>query len=243
MIRDTVLICCIVICCVLFYRMYILNQKINNLEERTSVIDNFSQSIFQFITQKEEARLKQEHEQENMTKNQTVNEVVYSNNQPLNSNSLTPIVEEETETDDHQYNINNTNSGEKISETFESKEILSEMVDQLKESVIQINNENLENELDQIQELKQELKQELSTQDNLFNLLSSTDLTSNNQDVKVLDIHIENKQELSSKKKEEELLKMSLSEIKALAKIKNISVMKSNKPKKKELLIQEILAV
>jgi hypothetical protein len=117
------------------------------------------------------------------------------------------------------------------------------MVDQLKESVIQINNENLENELDQIQELKQELKQELSTQDNLFNLLSSTDLTSNNQDVKVLDIHIENKQELSSKKKEEELLKMSLSEIKALAKIKNISVMKSNKPKKKELLIQEILAV
>jgi hypothetical protein len=243
MIRDTVLICCIVICCVLFYRMYILNQKINNLEERTSVIDNFSQSIFQFITQKEEARLKQEQEQENMAKNQAVNEVVYSNNQPLNSNSLTPIVEEETETDDHQYNINNTNSGEKISETFESKEILSEMVDQLKESVIQINNENLENELDQIQELKQELKQELSTQDNLFNLLSSTDLTSNNQDVKVLDIHIENKQELSSKKKEEELLKMSLSEIKALAKIKNISVMKSNKPKKKELLIQEILAV
>jgi len=238
MIRDTVLVCCIVICCVLFYRMYVLNQKINNLEEKTSVLDNFSQSIFQFITQKEEARLKEEQEQENIPKNQPVNEVVYSNNQPL-----TPIIEGETETEDNQYNLNNTNSGEKISETYESKEILSEMVDQLKESVIQTNNENLENELQQIQELKDELKDELSTQDNLFNLLSSTDVNSNNQEVKVLDVHVENKQELSNKKKEEELNKMSLNEIKALAKIKNISVMKSNKPKKKELLVQELLAV
>jgi hypothetical protein len=218
--------------------MYVLNQKINNLEEKTSVLDNFSQSIFQFITQKEEARLKEEQEQENIPKNQPVNEVVYSNNQPL-----TPIIEGETETEDNQYNLNNTNSGEKISETYESKEILSEMVDQLKESVIQTNNENLENELQQIQELKDELKDELSTQDNLFNLLSSTDVNSNNQEVKVLDVHVENKQELSNKKKEEELNKMSLNEIKALAKIKNISVMKSNKPKKKELLVQELLAV
>lgn len=243
MIRDTVLVCCIVICCVLFYRMYVLNQKINSLEEKTSVLDNFSQSIFQFITQKEEARLKEEQEQENMPKNPVVNEVVYSNNQPLNPTPLTPIIEGETETEDNHYNVNNAISGEKISETYETKEILSEMVDQLKESVIQTNNENLENELQQIQELKEELKQELTNEDNLFNLLSSADVNSNNQEVKVLDVHVENKQELSSKKKEEELNKMSLNEIKALAKIKNISVMKSNKPKKKESLIQELLAV
>jgi hypothetical protein len=230
--------------------MYVLNQKINNLEEKTSVLDNFSQSIFQFITQKEEARLKQEQEEEKIPKNQGENEVVYSNQQPVNSNKLTPINEEDTETEDHHYDVNNTTLGEKISETFESKEILSEMVDQLKESVIQSSNENLENELQQIQELKQELKQELSsqkqeevTEDNLFNILSSAEINTNNQEVKVLDVHVENKQELSSKKKEEELNKMSLSEIKTLAKIKNISVMKSNKPKKKELLIQELLAV
>lgn len=245
MIRDTVLVCCIVICCVLFYRMYVLNQKINNLEEKTSVLDNFSQSIFQFITQKEEARLKQEQEQEK------VKEVVYSNNVPSNTKvntPLTPINEEETETEDHQYNVTNSSSGEKLSETYESKEILSEMVDQLKESVIQSSNENLENELQQIQELKQELKQELlnnqdenESKDGLFNLLSSVEVTSNNQEIKVLDVHEENKEELSGKKKEEELNKMSMGEIKSLAKIKNIALVKSNKPKKKETLIQEIL--
>jgi hypothetical protein len=221
--------------------MYVLNQKINNLEEKTSVLDNFSQSIFQFITQKEESRLKeQEQEQEK------IKEVVYSNQHAHNSTPLTPINEEETETEDHHYNVNNTNSGEKISETFESKEILSDMVDQLKESVIKSNNENLENELQQIQELKQELSgqdQEEESQNNLFNILSSAEINTNNQEVKVLDVHVEKKQELSSKKKEEELNKMSLTEIKALAKIKNISVMKSNKPKKKELLIQELLVV
>jgi hypothetical protein len=244
MIRDTVLVCCIVICCVLFYRMYILNQKINNLEEKTSVLDNFSQSIFQFITQKEEARLKQEEEREqqqllqsaNMNQPQVVKEVVYSNNQPL-----TPIVEEETETEDNHYNVNNNSSGEKISETFESKEILSEMVDELKESVINSTNESLKNDLDQINELKQELSNKNNSEDGLYNLLSAVDTNSENQEVKILDVHIENKEELLGKKKEEELLKMSMTEIKALAKIKNIALVKANKLKKKETLIQEIL--
>jgi hypothetical protein len=237
MIRDTLLVCCIVICCVLFYRMYVLNQKINNLEEKTSVLDNFSQSIFQFITQKEEARLKQEEEKaqqpqvqvqsESINQPQVVKEVVYSNNQPL-----TPIVEEETETEDNHYNVNNNDSGEKISETFESKEILSEMVDELKESVIKSTNESLQNDLEQINELKQELANKNTSEDGLYNLLSTVDVNSESQEVK---------DELNGKKKEEELNKMSVTEIKALAKIKNIALVKSNKPKKKELLIQEIL--
>jgi hypothetical protein len=111
--------------------MYVLNQKINNLEEKTSVLDNFSQSIFQFITQKEEAKLKQEEEKAQLQapnviqpQPQIVKEVVYSNNQPVTP--LTPIVEEETETEDNHYNVNNNDSGEKMSENFESKEILSE---------------------------------------------------------------------------------------------------------------------
>lgn len=246
MIRDTLIVCCIVICCVLFYRMYVLNQKINNLEEKTSVLDNFSQSIFQFITQKEEARLKQEEktktqtqpqvlvqphvEIETINQPQLVKEVVYSNNQPITP--LTPIVEEESETEDNHYNVNNNNSGEKMSETFESKEILSEMVDELKESVIKSTNESLQNDLEQINELKEELTNNNNNEEGLFNLLSSVDINSESQDVK---------EDLSGKKKEEELNKMSLSEIKALAKIKNIALVKSNKPKKKETLIQEII--
>ena len=134
MIRDTVLVCCIVICCVLFYRMYILNQKINNLEEKSSVLENFSQSIFQFITQREEARLKQEQESnptqepnpslesnQNQESNQ-VKEVVYSN-QPSASLSSINETNAEAETEDNQYNVTDTKSGEQISETFESKEI------------------------------------------------------------------------------------------------------------------------
>ena len=237
MIRDTVLVCCIVICCVLFYRMYILNQKINNLEEKSSVLENFSQSIFQFITQREEARLKQEQESNptqepnpNQESNQ-VKEVVYSN-QP--SASLAPINEAEAETEDNQYNVTDTKSGEQISESFESKEILSEMVAELKDSLIKTTNENLENDLQQIQELKQELKQELSNQNDvkneeLFDVLNNADVDNKDDDD-------------DDKKKEEELNKMSLADIKSLAKIKNIPLVKSNKPKKKEALIQELLA-
>ena len=236
MIRDTVLVCCIVICCVLFYRMYILNQKINNLEEKSSVLENFSQSIFQFITQREEARIKQEEklndEGKQTTQNiqsesnqNTVREVVYSNQ--VQVTPLEPIYEQKSksESEDNEYDVTDTKSGEQISETFETKEILSEMVSELKDSLIKTNNENLENDLQQIQELKEELKE---NKEELFEVLNNAD--------------IENKEDNSDKKKEEELNKMSLADIKALAKIKNIPLVKSNKPKKKETLIQELLA-
>jgi hypothetical protein len=216
--------------------MYILNQKINNLEEKSSVLENFSQSIFQFITQREEARIKQEEklndEGKQTTQNiqsesnqNTVREVVYSNQ--VQVTPLEPIYEQKSksESEDNEYDVTDTKSGEQISETFETKEILSEMVSELKDSLIKTNNENLENDLQQIQELKEELKE---NKEELFEVLNNAD--------------IENKEDNSDKKKEEELNKMSLADIKALAKIKNIPLVKSNKPKKKETLIQELLA-
>ena len=236
MIRDTLLICCIVICLVLFYRMYVLNQKINNLEEKVSVIDNFSQSIFNFITSKEEAK--------------EVKEVTYSNNLP-NEQKLSVIQEEETETETESepnaYNTNNLEKDERKSENMESKEVLSEMVAELKESLIKSNKETLENELNQVQELKQELKQksdETSNDTELFNLLNSVSTDNISAEVKIMDTPVQNVQvENNLKKKEEDLNKMNLNDLKALAKKKNIPVMISNKNKKKEVLIQDLLKV
>ena len=170
MIRDTLLVCCVVICLVLFYRMYVLNQKINTLEEKVSVVDNFSQSIFNFVTSKAD------------NKEEAKEEVTYSNNTVLSpNNKLSPIVETntndddtdtETESEPNVYNTNNVAKDETKSETIESKELLSEMVSELKESLIKTNTENLNNDLNQIQELKQELKQESSSNE-LFTLLNN----------------------------------------------------------------------
>jgi len=110
------------------------------------------------------------------------------------------------------------------------------MVAELKESLIKSNNENLNNELTQVQELKEELKDNSSSE--LFNLLNNA--STNN--VVSMDTPIENITTNSSKKKEE-LSKMTLPELKNLAKKKNIPTMVSNKPKKKETLIQDLLEV
>ena len=45
------------------------------------------------------------------------------------------------------------------------------------------------------------------------------------------------------KKKEDMLLKMKMNDIKALAKNHNISLIQANKPKKKEVLIQNLLSL
>jgi hypothetical protein len=207
--------------------MYILNQKINSLEEKTSVLDNFSQSIFQFITQREEAKLKDQEKDQ-------VKEVVYSNQAPSTplapKNDSDADAEVESESDENQYDVTDEKSGEQLSENFESKEILSEMVSELKESLIKNNMENLENDLQQIQELKEELKEEFKE-----------DLKEEKQNLD-LDLDLTNSETVADKKKEEDLNKMSLADIKLLAKNKNIPLVKQNKPKKKELLIQEILA-
>jgi hypothetical protein len=224
--------------------MYVLNQKINNLEEKISVLDNFSQSIFNFVTSKEETKKIEEPK-----KPEETNEVTYSNSntQPLTQPLSQPVVtlapvQEESETEDNQYTVSNQNitSAEKMSETYDTKEILSDMVSELKNSLIETKEKELQENLDQVNELKEELSKNpltetentTETNDKLFDLLTNTD-------VKPLD----NDEVLSeSKKKENDIQKMNLSEIKALAKEKNISVTtKSNKPKKKEVLIQEIL--
>jgi cell division protein FtsL len=53
MIKDILLVAALVLSIVLIYRMYIVNQKINNLEEKFIVLDNFSQTLFNFISNKE----------------------------------------------------------------------------------------------------------------------------------------------------------------------------------------------
>lgn len=232
MIRDTLLICSVVICLVLFYRMYVLNQKINNLEEKVSVIDNFTQSIFNFVTSK----IEKEDEKE----------VTYSNNGVLPKPSkLSPIIEKnsneedtESESEPNIYNTDNISKDETKSETVESKELLSEMVSELKQSLIKTNTENLNNDLNQVQELKEELRENSSNE--LFNLLNNV----STDNIVSMDTSIENVQtDKSLKKKEEDLNKMNLAELKSLAKKKNISVMTSNKPKKKESLVKDLLAV
>jgi len=239
MIRDTLLICSVVICLVLFYRMYVLNQKINNLEEKVSVIDNFSQSIFNFVTSKTDSK-------------DEVKEVTYSNNNVLPVNKLTPIVESninaeeesdsDTESEHNIYKSSNDKKDDEKSETGESKELLSEMVAELKNSLIKSSNEDLTNDLSQIQELKEELKEtnEVKDSNELFNLLNNVPT----ENIVSMDNSVENVQtEKNSKKKVEDLNKMTLTDLKALAKKKNIPIMISNKPKNKGVLISDLLKV
>ena len=260
MFKDTLLICSLTLIFVLLYRMYTVSQKINNLEEKVNILDNFSQSIFKYI-------MSDEHkEKENI--------ITYSNQEQNKNEHMhdeehihepTPIINtniyRDVNSESHEYNVlldsvklhskqNNTlivekqspSSSPKITENFESKEIISEMVSQLKENLIENNANNLENELIEVDELKEELKEELITiendnilneHDELYNLL-------NNSEIKVLDDKVEENSNL--KKKEEQLLKMKLSDLKTLAKKKNIPLMESNKPKKKETLVQNILS-
>ena len=232
MIKDTLLVSALVISFVLLYRIYIQSQKINNLEEKVSVIDNFTQSIFNFVTSK----IEKEDEKE----------VTYSNNGVLPKPSkLSPIIEKnsneedtESESEPNIYNTDNISKDETKSETVESKELLSEMVSELKQSLIKTNTENLNNDLNQVQELKEELRENSSNE--LFNLLNNV----STDNIVSMDTSIENVQtDKSLKKKEEDLNKMNLAELKSLAKKKNISMMTSNKPKKKESLIKDLLAV
>ncbi len=218
----------------------------NNLEEKVSIIDNFSQSIFNFINAKEE---------EKVVKKDEVKEVTYSNNVPTAS-KLTVIQEIETESEtetEYQPEVNNEKSDDtkdtKDTNNTDSKEILSEMVAELKDSLIKTSKENLENDLNQVQELKEELNQVKETESEnkssseLFNLLNNVTTINSTTEIKMMDSTIENDQKNNSLKKKEELNNMNLMELKALAKKKNIPVMLGNKNKKKEVLIQDLLKV
>jgi hypothetical protein len=50
MIKDTLLVCCLILAFVLLYRIYVVSQKINNLEEKFIILDNFSQTLFNYIS-------------------------------------------------------------------------------------------------------------------------------------------------------------------------------------------------
>jgi hypothetical protein len=247
MIKDTLLVSALVISFVLLYRIYIQSQKINNLEEKFNILDNFTQTMFKYIVTNES----KEKEKENI--------ITYSNNDNKsnnvsdnqNSNEMNIDHDSEKESEFHEYNLlkeniiqeNNSqdhitqeNVIQEISENYENKEIMSEMVSQLKETLLQNNKELIEQEINEVEELKQELKQDLKksessdgNNDELFNILNNSDVPSKSETNDL-------------KKKEEDLMKMKMGDIKALAKLKNIPLLHHNKPKKKEVLVQNLLS-
>jgi len=233
MIKDTLLICSVVLCFVLLYRIYVISSKINNLEEKINVLDTFSQSIFNYVSNKEEQEKQQA--EEIARKQEQENVITYSNNQTVSNKEL-PKVEENSESEsenDNESQIYNVvqpihQFEDKLTENFESKEVISEMVSQLKETLIQNNMETVDNEIEEMSELKEDTNE-------LFNLLNNANVIDlqNIETNKVMD---------ESKKKEDELMKLRLQDLKDLAKKKNIKIMdQKNKPKKKEILVKEIL--
>ena len=259
MIRDTLLICSIVLCCVLFYRIYVMSQQVNNLEEKISVLDTFSQSIYNYVSTKEEKEREDVitysnqdiKEQEKLIKQKITQSIegllnVTNNNvsENINTTALNTNQEDsETENESNQYNVNQpvNQFEDKLTENFESKEILSEMVSQLKETLIE--NNNIEESKDVVEPDVNDESQ-IETQPNeLYNLLNKTFNTENNT-LKEFEqpTNNVNTKTVDNKKKEEELMKMKLQDLKNLAKKKNIKVMDtSNKPKKKETLVMELL--
>ena len=274
MFKDTLLICSITLIFVLLYRMYTVSQKINNLEEKVIILDNFSQSIFKYIMSdehKERDNIITYSNQENNKPNQEPvhdhehDEVIELEHKPEPSINTTIYKDVNSET--HEYNVlldsvklhiekQNQSSSPKVTEKFESKEIISELVSQLKETLIEDNATNLQNELIEVEELKKELKQELITavesddrsilneHEKLYDLLNNSDIRVSDEKPEVLTLNTSVNTNISSplKKKEEELLKMKISDLKTLAKKKNIPLMESNKPKKKETLVQNLLS-
>ncbi len=314
MIKDTLLICSLILCFVLLYRIYVVSQKINTLEEKFTILDNFSQTLFTYIAARDDKQ-EDEDKKEDM--------ITYSNESNKN---------EESEDDENKevYRPTKNKNNERLTDNFESKEIMSEMVSQLKESLLTMansgrqdnnenNNENIiaQNEeekelllqmqniqkIQQIQQMEQmrqmnllqqqiqnnqsinitedkvnetevneqtdaevnesevnanveneaeggvneteassmnnvKIEQIEETEENkesdIYNLL-------NNVAIKKMEI-VESKKDVKKlKKKEEELLNMKMADLKELAKQKNISLSQSNKPKKKETLVKELL--
>lgn len=265
MIRDTLLICSVVLCFVLFYRIYVMSQQVNNLEEKINVLDTFSQSIYNYVSSKEEKEREKDDvitysnqdikEQEKLVREhiaQSLNGLLNVNNTEnmMNNNVQTNTIQEdsETENESNEYNVNQSVNQpvnqfeDKLTENFESKEIMSEMVSQLKETLIENNNDKLEQEPEVNIESQTESQPE--TQPNeLYNLLNKT-FNTENSTLKEFEqpTNKVNIKKVDNKKKEEDLMKMKLQDLKNLAKKKNIKIMDtSNKPKKKETLVMELL--
>ena len=110
------------------------------------------------------------------------------------------------------------------------------MVSQLKESIIQNNKETLSNELKEVDELKESLKENDTESVSKHNL----DVFNSPDDVRPIETYVETTH--VTKKKEEELQKMTVPELKKLAQKQNITVSNGKKQKTKTELIKDLLA-
>ena len=228
MIKDTLLVCCLILVFVLIYRIYVVGQKINNLEEKFIILDNFSQTLFNYISTSNDSNQQKQAEQAK------ANIITYSNAQNNESNSESDD-ESDSESSEPEEKAENKNTVEST-ENFETKEILSDMVSQLKESIIQNNKETLSNELKEVDELKESLKENDSdsvTKNNLDVFNSPSDVRPIETDVETTHV---------TKKKEADLQNMTVPELKELAKKQNVTVTNGKKQKTKTELIKDLLA-
>lgn len=228
MIKDTLLVCCLILVFVLIYRIYVVGQKINNLEEKFIILDNFSQTLFNYISTSNDSNQQKQAEQAK------ANIITYSNAQNNVSNSESDD-ESDSESSEPEEKVENKNTVEST-ENFETKEILSDMVSQLKESIIQNNKETLSNELKEVDELKESLKENDSdsvTKNNLDVFNSPSDVRPIETDVETTHV---------TKKKEADLQNMTVPELKELAKKQNVTVTNGKKQKTKTELIKDLLA-
>ena len=232
MIKDTLLVCCLILAFVLLYRIYVVSQKINNLEEKFIILDNFSQTLFNYISSTNDNQQKQSVQNVQPVQPSQTNPDVITYSNANNSES-----ESDTESSEPEEKVDNKNIIEST-ENFETKEILSDMVSQLKESIILNNKETLSNELKEVDELKESLKENESEKSS--NNLDVFNSPSNVTPVKTV-VETTVVTDLS-KKKEKDLQEMTMEKLKELAKKQNITITQGKKQKNKSELIKDLLA-
>jgi len=231
MIKDTLLVCSLILCFVLIYRIYVVSQKINNLEEKFVILDNFSQTLFNYIS-----TTNNNNNQQKPAEPAKANIITYSNSENNKNDSeseseLDSESDSESDLDNHDV-ATNANIVEST-ENFETKEILSDMVSQLKESIIQNNNEKLSNDLKEVDELKESL-----IENNLETTEKKNDLNVFNSPIEVES----NEVTVVTKKKEKDLQEMTMEKLKELAKKQNITLSQGKRQKNKLELIKDLLA-
>jgi hypothetical protein len=231
MIKDTLLVCSLVLAFVLLYRIYVVSQKINNLEEKFIILDNFSQTLFNYISTSNDTQKQVEQKQTEQAK---ANVITYSN---TNNNQLDSESDEESDTESEKVeHLENVKNQVESTENFDTKEILSDMVSQLKESIIQNNKDTLSNELKEVDELKESLKENDTDSVSKTNL----DVFNSPNDVRPIETDVETTH--VTKKKEADLQNMTVPELKELAKKQNVTVTNGKKQKTKTELIKDLLA-
>jgi len=231
MIKDILLVCSLILIFVLIYRIYFVSQKINNLEEKFIILDNFSQTLFNYIST---SNNQQKQEEQKLAEQTKANVITYSN---AHNNHSESEEESDTESNEKVEHLENVEKNQvESTENFETKEILSDMVSQLKESIIQNNKETLSNELKEVDELKESLKENDTDSVSKNNL----DVFNSPSDVKPIETDVETTH--VTKKKEEDLQTMTVPELKELAKKQNVTVTNGKKQKTKTDLIKDLLA-